>query len=105
MCLFALLAYARPRLSNDAICTLTELNCITPRGRYDVKFFIDFVTANRTRTFTNFLIIFVFFCIMFGSVRSNRIEQFNIIQYLHDLNASYSVNFEVRFDRIEPNFD
>jgi len=27
----------------DAICTLTELNCITPRGRYDVKFFTDFV--------------------------------------------------------------
>ena len=27
----------------DAICTLTELNCITPRGRYDVKFFNDFV--------------------------------------------------------------
>jgi len=51
-----------------------------------------------------FLIIFVFSCIKFGSVRSNRIDQFNIIQYLHDLNASYSVNFEVRFDRIEPNF-
>lgn len=27
----------------DAICTLTELNCITPRGRYDVKFFTEFV--------------------------------------------------------------
>jgi len=27
----------------EAICTLTELNCITPRGRYDVKFFTDFV--------------------------------------------------------------
>lgn len=27
----------------DAICTLTELNCITPRGRYDVKFFTDFI--------------------------------------------------------------
>lgn len=27
----------------DAICTLTELNCVTPRGRYDVKFFTDFV--------------------------------------------------------------
>jgi structure-specific recognition protein 1 len=27
----------------DAICALTELNCITPRGRYDVKFFTDFV--------------------------------------------------------------
>jgi structure-specific recognition protein 1 len=27
----------------DAICTLTELNCVTPRGRYDVKFFIDFL--------------------------------------------------------------
>lgn len=27
----------------DAICTLSELNCITPRGRYDVKFFTDFV--------------------------------------------------------------
>ena len=27
----------------DAICALTELNCITPRGRYDVKFFNDFV--------------------------------------------------------------
>jgi structure-specific recognition protein 1 len=27
----------------DSICTLTELNCVTPRGRYDVKFFIDFI--------------------------------------------------------------
>jgi structure-specific recognition protein 1 len=27
----------------DAICTLTELNCQTPRGRYDVKFFTDFI--------------------------------------------------------------
>ncbi len=27
----------------DAICTLTELNCLTPRGRYDVKFFTDFI--------------------------------------------------------------
>jgi len=27
----------------DAICTLTELNCVTPRGRYDVKFFTDFI--------------------------------------------------------------
>jgi structure-specific recognition protein 1 len=27
----------------DAICTLTELNCITPRGRYDFKFFTDFI--------------------------------------------------------------
>ena len=25
----------------DAICTLTELNCVTPRGRYDVKLFND----------------------------------------------------------------
>ena len=48
--------------------------------------------------------IIVFFCIKFGSVRSNRIDQFNIIQYLHGLNASYSVNFEVRFDWTEPNF-
>ena len=46
----------------------------------------------------------MFFCIKFGSVRSNRIDQFNIIQYLHDLNASYSVDFEVRFDRTDPNF-
>jgi hypothetical protein len=43
-------------------------------------------------------------CRKYNSVRSNRIDQFNIIQYLHDLNASYSVNFEVRFDRSEPNF-
>ncbi len=27
----------------EAICTLSDLNCITPRGRYDVKFFTDFV--------------------------------------------------------------
>jgi len=27
----------------DAICTLTDLNCITPRGRYEFKFFTDFV--------------------------------------------------------------
>jgi structure-specific recognition protein 1 len=27
----------------DAICALTELNCLTPRGRYDVKFFTDFL--------------------------------------------------------------
>lgn len=27
----------------DAICTLAGLNCLTPRGRYDVKFFIDFI--------------------------------------------------------------
>lgn len=27
----------------DSICTLTELNCVTPRGRYDVKFFTDFM--------------------------------------------------------------
>ena len=51
--------------------------------------------------------LFDYFCIFFkkfGSVRSNRIDQLNIIQYLHHLNASYSVNFEVRFDRTEPNF-
>ncbi len=30
-------------VEGDAICTLTELNCLTPRGRYDVKFFTDFV--------------------------------------------------------------
>lgn len=28
---------------DDAICTLSELNCMTPRGRYDVKFFSDFI--------------------------------------------------------------
>jgi hypothetical protein len=60
------------------------------------------------RTVPELLRIFwLFLCFFFkklGSVRSNRIGQFNIIQYLHDLNASYSVNFEVRFDRTEPNF-
>jgi structure-specific recognition protein 1 len=30
-------------VEGDAICTLTELNCLTPRGRYDVKFFTDFI--------------------------------------------------------------
>jgi hypothetical protein len=50
-----------------------------------------------------FLRVFLY-KVRFGSVRSNRIDQFNIIQYLHGLNASYSVNFEVRFDRTEPNF-
>ena len=57
--------------------------------------------------YPNFYEFFDYFCVFlykFGSVRSNRIDQFNIIQYLHDLNASYSVNFEVRFDRTEPNF-
>ncbi len=49
--------------------------------------------------FRIFLIIFVFFCKNFGSVRSNRINQLNIIQYLHHQNASYSAYFEVRFDR------
>ena len=50
---------------------------------------------NRTRTFTNFLIIFDFFCKKFGSVQSNWIDQMYIIQYLHHLNASYSVYFEL----------
>jgi hypothetical protein len=62
------------------------------------------ILSNRTRNFPNFLIIFVFFCKKFGSVRSNRIDQLSIIQYLRHLNASYLVNFEVRFDRTEPNF-
>jgi hypothetical protein len=68
--------------------------------------------SNRTelsRNNSNFYEFFDYFCVFlskvrFGSVRSNRIDQFNIIQYLHDLNASYSVDFEVRFDRTEPNF-
>lgn len=30
-------------IEGDAICTLSELNCVTPRGRYDFKFFTDFI--------------------------------------------------------------
>jgi hypothetical protein len=37
-----------------------------------IKSLFDFVTANRTRTFTNFLIIYWFFGNKFVSVRSNR---------------------------------
>jgi len=47
--------------------------------------------------FRIFWLFLFFFCKKFGSVRSNRTE-------LHHLNASYSVNFEVHFDRIESNF-
>jgi len=36
-------------------------------------------SANRTRTFTNCLIIFVFFCLKFGSVRFDRSIQHNSI--------------------------
>ena len=54
------------------------------------------------RTVPELLQIFWLFLCFF--VKSSVLYQLNIIQYLHHLNASYSVHFEVRFDRSEPNF-
>ncbi len=48
-----------------------------------------------SRTFySEFLIIFAFFCKKCGTIRSYRTDQLKIIHYLHLLNASYSVYFQ-----------
>ena len=47
--------------------------------------------------FRIFSIIFVFFVKI-----SVRLDQLNIITHLHHLNSSYSIHFQVRFDRVKP---
>jgi hypothetical protein len=43
----------------------------------------EFVTANRTRILSNFLIIFCFFCNKFGPVRSNRTKKICFANFQH----------------------
>jgi hypothetical protein len=96
------------KLSNfNKFSNRTEPNRIEPNRTEPNS--VELIRFCHGEPYPNFYEFFDYFCVFlykvrFGSVRSNRIDQFNIIQYLHGLNASYSVNFEVRFDRTEPNF-
>ncbi len=65
---------------------------------------IELILFCNGEPYPNFYEFFDYFCVFckkFGSVRSNRIDQLSIIQYLHHQNASFSAH--LKFGSIEPN--
>ncbi len=65
---------------------------------------IRFCHGDLNKNFSEYLNYYTVFFLK-SSIRfdRNRTDQVNKIHHLHRLNALYSVHFEVRFDRTEPN--